>query len=112
MDHIEDNCDKAIDLCLMLVAQHKAESVCFVGNACVMWERMAEREVKIDLGSDQTSCHNPWSGGYYPADVDFDKAEAMIKDDPEVFKVGVLAKVCIDHAPESHYLLSAVPPQH
>ena len=58
----------------------------FLGNIVDLWERMVERNVKVDLGSDQTSLHNPWAGGYYPAGLSFDEANEMMASDPDGFK--------------------------
>ncbi|MCB0807028.1 MAG: urocanate hydratase, partial [Bacteroidales bacterium] len=64
-------------------------SIAFLGNIVELWERLAERNVKVDLGSDQTSLHNPWAGGYYPAGLTYDEANEMMATDPEEFKVKV-----------------------
>ena len=61
-------------------------SIAYVGNVVDVWERFYEKELFVELGSDQTSLHNPWSGGYYPVGLTFDKANALIKTDPEKFK--------------------------
>lgn len=69
-------------------AQKNKEAVALIynGNVVEMWEKMVEADLKVDLGSDQTSLHNPWSGGYYPADIPFEEAEKMISEDPDCFK--------------------------
>jgi len=61
-------------------------SLAFLGNIVDVWERFAFEEIHIDLGSDQTSLHNPWSGGYYPASLTFEEARAMMSTKPEEFK--------------------------
>jgi urocanate hydratase len=61
-------------------------SFAYIGNVVDIWEQFPEAGVKIDVGSDQTSLHNPWSGGYYPVGCSFDEANQMISDDPDKFK--------------------------
>ncbi len=69
-------------------AQHNEEvvSLAFVGNVVDLWERLAEEEIEVDLGSDQTSLHNPWAGGYYPVGVSFEEANSLMASDPERFR--------------------------
>ncbi len=61
-------------------------SLAFQGNIVDLWEKFADHDIRVDIGSDQTSLHNPWAGGYYPAGLSFDEANRMISDDPEKFK--------------------------
>ncbi|WP_297763074.1 urocanate hydratase [uncultured Muriicola sp.] len=61
-------------------------SLAFVGNIVDVWEQFYEAEIFVSLGSDQTSLHNPWAGGYYPASLSFEESNAMMVDDPELFK--------------------------
>jgi len=72
-------------------AKSKKETVslAFIGNIVTVWERFYEEEIFIHLGSDQTSLHNPWAGGYYPVDISFDDANQMMADQPELFKIEV-----------------------
>ena len=51
-----------------------------------MWEKFADENIFVDLGSDQTSLHNPWSGGYYPAGLSFEESNRMMAEDPEKFR--------------------------
>lgn len=70
--------------------QEKANtSYAYIGNVVDVWERFLEEGIFIDLGSDQTSLHNPWAGGYYPAGLTFEEANTMMADDPQAFKVKV-----------------------
>ena len=73
------------------IAQEKEEvvSIAFVGNIVDVWERFYENEIFVHLGSDQTSLHNPWSGGYYPVELTFDESNQMLRTDPENFKTKV-----------------------
>lgn len=64
-------------------------SLAFHGNIVELWEQFSERGVRVDIGSDQTSLHNPWAGGYYPAGLSFEESNRMISSDPEKFKVYV-----------------------
>jgi urocanate hydratase len=61
-------------------------SIAYLGNIVDVWEKFDEANIHIDLGSDQTSLHNPWAGGYYPADISFEDANDMMANDPELFK--------------------------
>ncbi|MCB9015221.1 MAG: urocanate hydratase [Lentimicrobiaceae bacterium] len=86
VDEISDNVDTAIDSALKYQALKQARSIAFLGNIVDLWERLAERNVMVDLGSDQTSLHNPWAGGYYPAGLTYDEANDMMAHKPEEFK--------------------------
>ncbi len=68
-------------------------SLAYVGNVVHVWERFAEEKIHVALGSDQTSLHNPWAGGYYPADLSFEEANEMMATDPEQFKEKVQASL-------------------
>ena len=74
-------------------AQHNKEAVSLVyqGNVVDLWEKLAEEDFYVDLGSDQTSLHNPWAGGYYPVGIDFETANKMMAEEPEKFKAAVQA---------------------
>ncbi len=61
-------------------------SIAYLGNVIDIWERFDLENILIDLGSDQTSLHNPWAGGYYPAGISFEKANEMMANNPELFK--------------------------
>ena len=61
-------------------------SIAFHGNIVDLWEKLAEEKIMVDLGSDQTSLHNPWAGGYYPVGLSFEESNIMIADDPEKFR--------------------------
>ena len=61
-------------------------SLAYQGNVVDLWERLAADGIKVDLGSDQTSLHNPWAGGYYPAGLGFEESKAMMSAEPERFK--------------------------
>ena len=61
-------------------------SIAYIGNIVEVWESFLEHGIKIDVGSDQTSLHNPWSGGYYPVDVSFDESNRLIREEPDLFE--------------------------
>ncbi len=61
-------------------------SLAYHGNIVDVWEAFAEESIMVDIGSDQTSLHNPWSGGYYPAGISFEKANSMMSEDPGQFR--------------------------
>lgn len=64
-------------------------SFAYLGNIVDVWEKFDEENIHIDLGSDQTSLHNPWAGGYYPAGMSFEDANEMMANDPKTFKIKV-----------------------
>lgn len=67
-------------------ANKEAASFAYQGNVIDLWEKLAAENIPVDLGSDQTSLHNPFSGGYYPADLSFEEANRMMAEEPEQFK--------------------------
>ncbi|WP_179335739.1 urocanate hydratase [Winogradskyella costae] len=67
-------------------AEKETISIAYLGNIVDVWEKFDEANVHVDLGSDQTSLHNPWAGGYYPVDISFDDANDMMANQPELFK--------------------------
>ena len=73
------------------IAQEKEEvvSIAYVGNIVDVWEQFYENEIFVHLGSDQTSLHNPWSGGYYPVGLTFEESNLMLRTDPENFKIKI-----------------------
>ena len=86
VDEITTSADEAIDLALEFQAAKRARSIAYLGNIVDLWERMVARDVHVDLGSDQTSLHNPWAGGYYPQGMSYEEANAMMAEDPATFK--------------------------
>lgn len=67
-------------------ANKEVVSIAYLGNVVDVWECFNKENIKIDLGSDQTSLHNPWAGGYYPAGISFEEANEMMANNPELFK--------------------------
>ena len=71
------------------LANKEVVSLAYLGNVVDIWERFDEEGLHIDLGSDQTSLHNPWAGGYYPVGISFEDANEMMANNPEQFKIEV-----------------------
>lgn len=69
-------------------------SIAYDGNVVDVWEKFDEENVYVDLGSDQTSLHNPWAGGYYPAGLSFEESNKMMAENPELFKEKVQKSLC------------------
>lgn len=67
----------------------EAVSIAYQGNIVDVWERLADEDIEVELGSDQTSLHNPWAGGYYPAGLSFEESKAMMANDPDTFRAKV-----------------------
>ena len=86
VDEITTSADEAIDMALEFQAGKQARSIAYLGNIVDLWERMVARDVHVDLGSDQTSLHNPWAGGYYPQGMSYEEANTMMAEDPATFK--------------------------
>ena len=86
MDEITDKVDDAIEKAMVYMAAGKARSIAYLGNVVDLWERLAERNIHVDMGSDQTSLHNPWAGGYYPAGLSFEESNEMMAHRPELFR--------------------------
>ena len=85
-DEVITDVDACIDAALAWQQKGEAHSIAFLGNIVDLWERLAARKVKVDLGSDQTSLHNPWAGGYYPAGLSYEESNALMVQDPAAFK--------------------------
>lgn len=86
VDEVIENVDYCIDAALAWQKKGEAHSIAFLGNVVDLWERMAERKIHVDLGSDQTSLHNPWAGGYYPIGLSYEQSNALMVKDPSAFK--------------------------
>lgn len=89
VDEVYTDLDALIDRAVEAQKAREAVSFAYLGNVVDLWERLAERGVKVDLGSDQTSLHNPWAGGYYPAGLSYEESLTMMADKPEEFKEAV-----------------------
>ena len=89
VDEVYTDLDALIDRAVEAQKAREAVSFAYLGNVVDLWERLAERGVKVDLGSDQTSLHNPWAGGYYPAGLSYEESLTMMAEKPEEFKEAV-----------------------
>ena len=86
IDEIISDIDKLVKRIKNLKIKNEISSIGYHGNIVEIWEEFYKREIFIDIASDQTSLHNPWSGGYYPVSLSFKDANKMIKESPETFK--------------------------
>ncbi len=86
VDEVVSDADACIDAALAWQQKGEAHSIAYVGNVVDLWERLAARKVHVDLGSDQTSLHNPWAGGYYPVGLSYEESNALMVQDPSAFK--------------------------
>ena len=93
VDELHDNLDELIPRIRKAVAAKEVVSLAYVGNIVDLWERLADEGVHVDLGSDQTSLHNPWAGGYYPVGYSLEESKKMMADEPERFKEAVKASL-------------------
>ena len=89
VDEIYDELDRVIDRVYNAKENKDVVSITYVGNIVNLWEKLDEEEIYVDMGSDQTSLHNPWSGGYYPVDLSYVEANRMMTDDPDGFQNAV-----------------------
>ncbi len=89
VDELHRDLDSLIPRIREAVAAGKPVSLAYVGNVVDLWERLADEGIKVDIGSDQTSLHNPWAGGYYPAGYSLEESKVMMAEDPERFKEAV-----------------------
>ncbi len=93
VDELHDNLDELIPAIRKAVADKRTVSMAYVGNVVDLWERLAAEDMHVDLGSDQTSLHNPWAGGYYPVGLTLEESKQMMAEDPDEFKERVRASL-------------------
>ena len=86
VDEVIDNLNSLVNRVKDAVKKKEVVSIAYHGNVVDVWREFYNKKVHIDIGSDQTSLHNPWSGGYYPAGLSFEKANEMIYKNPKLFK--------------------------
>jgi urocanate hydratase len=89
VDELHDDLDELIPALRKAVSEKKIVSMAYVGNVVDLWERLAQEHMDVDLGSDQTSLHNPWAGGYYPVGYSLEDSQRMMAEEPERFKEAV-----------------------
>ena len=85
LTNVSRDIDEAIDLMVSAANNKEAISIGYIGNIVELWERIVERNIKVDLGSDQTSLHNPYQGGYFPADYTYEECAKMMSNEPDKF---------------------------
>ena len=89
VDELHRDLDELISRIRKAVAAKEVVSLAYVGNVVDLWERLADEHIHVDLGSDQTSLHNPWAGGYYPVGYSLEESKQMMAEDPERFRKAV-----------------------
>ena len=93
VDELHPHLDELIPRIKKAVAGNEVVSLAYVGNVVDLWERLADEDIRVDLGSDQTSLHNPWAGGYYPVDYSLEESKRMMAEEPARFKEAVQASL-------------------
>lgn len=93
VDELHGDLDELIPRIREAVAARKPVSLAYVGNVVDLWERLAKEDMHVDLGSDQTSLHNPWAGGYYPVGYSLEESKRMMAEEPAKFKEAVQASL-------------------
>ncbi len=93
VDELHTSLDELIPAVRKAVAERRTVSMAYIGNVVDLWERLADEDIEVNLGSDQTSLHNPWAGGYYPVGLTFEESKRMMADDPARFKQCVEASL-------------------
>ena len=89
LTHVSEDVDQAIDWMVGAANDGNSISIGYIGNIVDLWERCVTRNIKVDLGSDQTSLHNPYQGGYFPVGRSYDESAAMLSSNPQQFKTEV-----------------------
>ena len=95
IDEVYSDIDKLIKRVKIAKKNKEVVSIAFHGNIITIWKEFYKKNIFIDIGSDQTSLHNPWSGGYYPYGLDFESANEMISNEPDLFKSKVKESLLI-----------------
>lgn len=93
VDELHENLNELIPRVRKAMENKETVSLAYVGNVVDLWERLAAENVPVDLGSDQTSLHNPWAGGYYPVGQTFEESVKMMAEEPERFREAVRASL-------------------
>jgi urocanate hydratase len=86
VDEVYSTLDDLIPRVKKAMQGKEAISIAYQGNVVDLWQRLAKDDIPVDLGSDQTSLHNPFAGGYYPAGLSFDESNELMAKNPELFK--------------------------
>jgi len=94
VDEVYDNLDVLMEKVLLARSKKEARSFAYQGNIVDLWEYLAAKNIQVDLGSDQTSLHNPWAGGYYPVGLSYEESNRMMAEEPELFTSKVKQSLC------------------
>jgi urocanate hydratase len=86
VDVLIDNMDDLLTRVKQAKTTNEVVSIAYIGNVVEIWERFDEENIFIHVGSDQTSLHIPWTGGYYPVDISYEESNRLIREEPAVFK--------------------------
>lgn len=86
INEVYENLDELVERVKKAQETQETVSLAYLGNIVEVWEKFDQENLRIDIGSDQTSLHNPWAGGYYPAGQSFEESNKMMAEDPELFK--------------------------
>jgi len=86
VDELHYSLDELIPAVRKAMEEKRTVSMAYVGNVVDLWERLADENMHVDLGSDQTSLHNPWAGGYYPVGVSLEESKRLMAEEPEKFR--------------------------
>ncbi|WP_350284692.1 urocanate hydratase [uncultured Croceitalea sp.] len=86
VDVLVDSLDVLVQRTKAAMTANEVLSIAYIGNVVDVWERFYEESIFVHLGSDQTSLHNPWAGGYYPVGLSYEEANGLMVNDPEAFK--------------------------
>ncbi|MGZ4049252.1 MAG: urocanate hydratase [Bacteroidia bacterium] len=97
VDEIYEDLTKLMERIKKAQASKEAVSLAYQGNVVDLWERLVKENIKVDIGTDQASLHNPWAGGYYPAGLSFEESNELMAKDPAKFKYEV-QKTLVRHA--------------
>ncbi|MBR3847017.1 MAG: urocanate hydratase, partial [Alistipes sp.] len=93
VDELHESLDELIPRIRQAVANREVVSMAYVGNVVDLWERLVKEDIRVDLGSDQTSLHNPWAGGYYPVGYSYEASNRMMAEEPKRFRECVQASL-------------------
>ncbi|MBJ7880748.1 urocanate hydratase [Gelidibacter salicanalis] len=93
VDILIDDMDKLVDKAKQAQTENQVVSIAYIGNVVEIWERFYEENIYIHIGSDQTSLHIPWTGGYYPVDISYEESNRLIREEPVLFKDKVQASL-------------------
>ena len=97
VDEVYEDLTKLIERIKKARASKEAVSIAYQGNVVDLWERLVTEKMNVDIGTDQTSLHNPWAGGYYPAGLSYEQSNEMMATNPAQFKIEV-QKTLVRHA--------------